>query len=395
MALAEAFRPAAPVSSRDLFAGRTEQMSELLSVMAQPGQHGVIFGERGVGKTSLATVMARGITPGRLATRVNCDSNDTFTTVWRKVMENIQFEVEQPAFGFSDEVKTTVVSAARYVPADDVAPDDVRRVLHALGLSSPVVVFIDEFDRLTAPGIDALFADTIKTLSDQEVPATIVLVGVADDVDELIAEHGSIERALVQVRMPRMSRLELAVIVNQGFDFAEMRMDADALDRITRLSQGLPHYTHMLAQQAGMAALDDAVAQASLAHVDAAVFRSIEKAQQSLRSSYHTATFSTRTTLYREVLLACALAKGDELGFFAASDVREPLTRIMGRRYEIPAFAQHLNELSERRRGPVLQKKGSTRRFRYRFVNPLLQPHVIMRGLSEGLIDANLLVDAA
>ncbi len=35
----------------------------------------------------------------------------------------------------------------------------------------------------------------------------------------------------------------------------------------------------------------------------------------------------------------------------------------------------------------MLQKKGSTRRFRYRFVNPLLQPYVIMKGLSEDLIE--------
>jgi len=52
----------------------------------------------------------------------------------------------------------------------------------------------------------------------------------------------------------------------------------------------------------------------------------------------------------------------------------------MGKPYDIPAFAQHLNDLSESGRGPVLQKKGSTRRFRYRFINPLLQPYVIMKG---------------
>jgi hypothetical protein len=34
----------------------------------------------------------------------------------------------------------------------------------------------------------------------------------------------------------------------------------------------------------------------------------------------------------------------------------------------------------------VLQKRGSPRQFRYRFVNPLLQPYVVMRGLSEGAV---------
>ena len=64
-------------------------------------------------------------------------------------------------------------------------------------------------------------------------------------------------------------------------------------------------------------------------------------------SAYHSATFSTRETLYRQVLLACALAPGDDLRYFASADVRAPLSMIMGRPYDIPAFSQHLNELSD------------------------------------------------
>ncbi|MFY9579349.1 MAG: hypothetical protein WAQ33_08485 [Gaiellaceae bacterium] len=38
----EAFRPAAPIDRRSLFSGRSEQISELFSIAAQPGQHAVI-----------------------------------------------------------------------------------------------------------------------------------------------------------------------------------------------------------------------------------------------------------------------------------------------------------------------------------------------------------------
>jgi hypothetical protein len=66
---------------------------------------------------------------------------------------------------------------------------------------------------------------------------------------------------------------------------------------------------------------------------------------------------------------------------------------IMGRRYEIPAFSQQLNALSDPAggRGPILEKAGRTRKFRFRFINPLLQPYVVMRGLAEGMIDADAL----
>jgi hypothetical protein len=275
----------------------------------------------------------------------------------------------------------------------EARPDDVRSVLQLLASYGQVTVFVDEFDRLPRNGAQGMFADTIKTLSDQLVRATIIVVGVADNVSELIAEHASIERALIQIHMPRMSIVELSEIVTRGIETAQLSIDQEAVDRITQLSQGLPHYTHLLAQLAGRSALDEMRTHVSLGDVDVAVSRAISKAQQSIMDVYHRATLSTRTTLYPQVLLACALAPGDDFGFFAAADVRAPLSRIMGKPYDIPAFAQHLNELSEAPRGPVLQKKGATRRFRYRFINPLLQPYVIMKGLSDGLIDAKALGD--
>jgi Cdc6-like AAA superfamily ATPase len=391
-ALAQAFRPAAPIDSRDLFAGRTTQLNEIFGVVAQPGQHGVIFGERGVGKTSLSTVSAEliGSTPAMTA-RVNCDTGDSFATVWKKALEQIEVIVRTPGFGFAGDSEEMLGSAARYLGESEVTPDDVRRVLQLLAGYGHVTIFVDEFDRLPVNGAQTMFADTIKTLSDQLIRATIVIVGVADNVGELIQEHASIERALVQIQMPRMSAPELAEIVTRGMKTAEMTIEEVASDRITQLSQGLPHYTHLLAQLAAQSALDEMRTNVTLEDVDAATDRAISRAQQSIMDGYHRATLSTRKTLYPQVVLACALAPGDDFGFFAAADVREPLSTIMSKPYDIPAYAQHLKQLSESSRGPVLQKKGTARRFRYRFINPLLQPYVIMKGLSEGMIDSSML----
>ena len=249
-----------------------------------------------------------------------------------------------------------------------------------------IVVFVDEFDRLADHAARTLFADTIKILSDQLVAATIVLVGVADDVDELIREHGSVERALVQIHMPRMARDELAEIVTRGIEAAKMTIGKTAVARIAALSQGLPHYTHLLGQHAAHAALDAGRTDVTLADVDRAVNRAIDRAQQSIMDAYRRATVSDRRSLYPQVLLASALASEDEYGFFSAADVSERLAGITGKEHSPASFAQHLDELAGPERGPVLQKRGAPRRFRYRFVNPLLQPYVVMRGLSDGSV---------
>jgi hypothetical protein len=158
---------------------------------------------------------------------------------------------------------------------------------------------------------------------------------------------------------------------------------------ISALSQGLPHYTHLLGLHSARAANDAAESIIKTKHVRVAIREALGKAQQSIVAAYHRATMSPRReNLYPQVLLACALAKCDDLGYFAAADVRGPMTRIMGRPYEIPAFSRHLNDFCEETRGPMLTKIGTRRRFRFRFITPLMQPYVIMRGLDSGLIES-------
>jgi hypothetical protein len=84
--------------------------------------------------------------------------------------------------------------------------------------------------------------------------------------------------------------------------------------------------------------------------------------------------------------LACVLADEDEFGFFVASDVREALGRILDKPPGPAACARQLDELSREERGAVLQKHGPAKTARYRFVDPLLQPYVAMRGVSEGVV---------
>lgn len=384
------FRPAAPINQRALFAGRVEQLRAVVDAVNQPGQHAIIFGERGVGKTSLANVLydfLKSEGEDVIAPKINCDASDDFTSLWQKVFGEVQIVQETRRAGFTGQKGEKRFNLAELLPKK-VRPYDVRRTLALLAQDSNVVIIIiDEFDRVRGEENSALLADTIKTLSDQDVPATLVVVGVADDVDQLIREHLSIERALVQIRMPRMSPKEVEEIIALGLARLEMEIEKDALDFITSLSQGLPHYTHLLGLYASREAIDYSTRKIQLPHVDAAMKRAVENAQQSMLSAHHEATTSPRKdSLFKEVLLACALAPVDDLGYFAAADVRQPIHAITGKQYEIPAFARHLNQFCEDARGAILKRIGEPRRLRFRFANPLTQPFVVMHGLATGLI---------
>ena len=398
--LGSAFSPGAPINKQDLFAGRINQLNEVLTAVAARGRHVVVFGERGVGKTSLARILAdvargAGLVGLRTGT-LNCSVDDDFNSVWRKVFRDLAVVREVQGIGFQSETKSDVVTLERvldaFSPDAPATPDDVRQALGHLG---ECIIIIDELDRIRHDQFSGQLADTLKTLSDHSVPATVVLVGVADSIDELIAEHASVERSITQVHMPRMSRDELVVILEKGYEAVGMSVDPGAAARIAALSRGLPHFTHLLGQQAGIRAVRANESVVSSAHISAALASAVRNTAQSIQRSYHEATFSPRTnTHHPAVLLACALVPTDDLGFFAASDVRAPLSKIMGRDVDIPAFAKHLNDFSSSVRGPVLQKVGTTRRFRYRFINPLLQPFVILKGVEEGRVTDEMLAQS-
>lgn len=382
-ALSEAFSPSAPIDQRSLFSGRIGQLTDVLNVMGQKGQHAILFGERGVGKTSLARVISRVSTQNpAVVASVNCDPSTTYAALWKKIAREISINHRQDGIGFTAGATTKTGSLADYLP-DSITPDDIRHLFSRIGRT---LIVIDEFDRITDQETATLMADTVKTLSDHAVDTTLLLVGVADSVDSLIAEHQSVERALVQIRMPRMSRVELLEIISKGLEQAAMTITDDARQKITTLSQGLPHYTHLLTQNAAQRAAINDRAEVGAHDVRAAIDNALAKAQQSIISTYHRATSSPRENLYPQVLLACAMAQPDNLGYFASMDVRQPLSKIMGRPYEIPAFSQHLNAFCDHGRGPVLQRTGTARRYRFRFINPLLQPYVLMNGIKKQYI---------
>ena len=88
---AEVFSPGAPINERELFAGRIEQIATLLDVVHQRGKHAVVYGERGVGKTSLTNIFHLAISgPSHpLVIKINCDPLETFLSVWQKIFRRI------------------------------------------------------------------------------------------------------------------------------------------------------------------------------------------------------------------------------------------------------------------------------------------------------------------
>ena len=76
------------------------------------------------------------------------------------------------------------------------------------------------------------FADLIKAFSDNNINTTIVIVGIADDISDLIGSHPSLERCLKQIKMPRMSDKESEEIILKGLSKLELTISDNIKNKI-------------------------------------------------------------------------------------------------------------------------------------------------------------------
>jgi len=381
------FKPKGPIREPELFAGRERQMLAVRDAIQDECGHAVIYGERGVGKTSLA-VIAQTYGSGDISLRVNCDENDTFESLWGKVIDELSTHCERP--GVKTEVCEHAEKVTEMLNHDEISADRVRQAMRLLSEVSGVVVVFDEYDQVVDSVARSQIASTIKALSDHHVTATLLLVGVADDVTRLIDDHRSTQRPLSQIHMQRMTADEIEKIIDHGYERLRLSIDRDVKYAMIHLPQGLPSYAHRLAQEAARAALMSSREAVVKADLRRAVDVALSVSDQSLTDAYTVAIASAhKDNKYATVLCAAALAEVDATGYFLQGALREPLAEITNERWDIPRYSRHVYHLCDDR-GPVLERIGRERHWRYRFIDPMMRAYIIMKAFNAGA-DPNLL----
>jgi Cdc6-like AAA superfamily ATPase len=385
--LSAVFKAKGPIREPELFAGRERQLLAVRDAIQDECGHAVIYGERGVGKTSLA-VIAQTLGSGDISLRVNCDENDSFESLWNKIIDELSMYCDRP--GVSADVCQHAEVVTEMLSHGEISADRVRQALRLLSEASPVVVVFDEYDQIEDSLARSQMASTIKALSDHHVSATLVLVGVADDVTNLIDAHRSTQRPLSQVHMQRMTPDEIEKIIDHGYGRLHLSIAHDVKYAMVHLPQGLPSYAHRLAQEAARAALmadREDVVERDLKH---AVQVALDLSDQSLTQAYMAAIASAhKDNKYATVLCAAALAEVDATGYFLQGALREPLGVLTQEKWDIPRYSRHVYHLCDDR-GPVLERIGRERHWRYRFVDPMMRAYIIMKAFDDGA-DPNLL----
>lgn len=377
------FSPTHPIKQKEFFQGRLQQLEKICEAINENGQHAILYGDRGVGKTSLANIMTNSFT-NLYPVKVTCNRGDTFKTLWKRALSEIKHSSTNEGIGFMPiqiDFKVSLLDSINI--NSDTFSTDIESLLKLLNQQHFLFIF-DEFDNVLDKEMRKSFADLIKSFSDNITNCTIVLVGIAHNVEALIGSHQSLERCLKQVLMPRMSDEESAEIIDNGLNRLSITIEPKIKKKIIDFSSGFPHYIHLLCKYGSRNIINEDRNNFSNEDLKISISNGIENTSEQLKSSYRDAIVGLSTTdKWKNVLFACALSTLDEFNCFSISDVSTEYSKITKVIVKNASIIYNLNQLCEKNRGSILEKINTGVNTRYRFINPMIRAFIKLKISSE------------
>jgi Cdc6-like AAA superfamily ATPase len=295
----DTFMPSQHIADKDRFCGRKEQLKRALKALARAGSSIVVYGDRGVGKSSFVEMIKliaqdqaqlvydfnfKHLLPKQhgfqyKVVSLECDAEtDTSEKVLQRLLTSPQgfgdlvssrmqavHETTKSGLGFSVIPKILSMSGSserkidhKAIPEDSVA-ETFRNVLHfvcknILRDREKLLIVIDEFDLVTDT---RLIASLIKTCSRDNTK--FLIAGVAESYQDLIKEHPSIHRQLDQgtigLRPMESNEVEAIFKLAEHLNKGLISFHGELVRDVHEKSGGYPGYVHRL----GQIALDEFV----------------------------------------------------------------------------------------------------------------------------------------
>ncbi len=385
----QAFTPFAPIELPDFFAGRLHVIEDIRGELEAPGRQVAIYGERGVGKTSLALLLY--FFAGYDDEHVHifrCDDGTTFDDIGVHLLTEVGaalgIDEVQTETGRSGEGRIGPFAAslarrttATYRPVRDGQAITPGRMLQTFREHRGLLI-IDEFDRVRDAQTKTRVAEMIKHFSDARSAAKIVIVGVAETLNDLIGQHESLSRSLAQIGLGRMEELELQDIITRGSQRIGADFERSVASKVVRLADGFPHFVHLLCMYSSLYAGDTLKSDTNAKpyvgdrEYHLGLKSAISKSEHSLKEDYESSVVTTRkkSDIYELTLRAMALSEERDV---QVRELARHASWLASEEYRPEKFSNALGELIKPERRRVLTK---VRDGYYKFTNPLMRPYV-------------------
>jgi Cdc6-like AAA superfamily ATPase len=386
-ALREAFTPTRPKSAMNaLFIGRLQILRRIIQAIEEERAHVVLFGDRGRGKTSVANAIGQiASQAGYLTVKLTCSAELGFEDIFRKLLSRIPSTYHQAGLDHPFSARRGFGNFDELLPAGGFSATGLQEILAEIS-GTHVLFVLDEYDRVTGEDVRNKLAELIKNLTDGNVAVTLLIVGVAETVNQLLGKHPSIQRSLVAVHLPLMTDRELERLIVAGSEAAGVVFPPEVRQRIIHLSKGLPYYGQLLSLHTARNGLSRGSQTVDVDDLANAVDRCVAEAERTVIDAYARAVGTDRRTSFADVLFLAAQCPADEYGVFHPAELTQVTVGPNAEPASLLSLQYPLSRLTEDERGNVLERISEAGGFRYRFRHQMMRQYVLMRQARERML---------
>jgi Cdc6-like AAA superfamily ATPase len=273
--LRNAFVPSQPVMDPRMFSGRTGTLESIIRSVEDQRLHIVVFGDRGLGKTSMLHMLSLAAREARyIVIYISCGASTRFEEAFRSVAAELPLLYHRGVSPISSGAEIGT-SLADLLPAGSLTPRQFAEAAAKL-VGTRVLIVLDEFDRVESAAFRRDIAELIKTLSDISARVQLIIGGVANDLADLVGHVPSIRRSLSAFRLSAMSDEEVRDIISHGEQNSGMTFSPSAVNKVVEAALGSPYLCNLICHIAAMTALDDRRTQVEVHDVVSALAQAVE-----------------------------------------------------------------------------------------------------------------------
>lgn len=311
--------PARPIQSIEYLQGRAKELDKIEKSLFARGRHIFIYGDRGVGKSSLAAAAANQCqSTDSPYIDVSCGPDSTL----KSIVANIAYQAMNSSRVRKTKLTTNAAIEYRFLKlgaSKEVTHNDLYSEIHTLldavavlqevasiHSERPIVV-LDEFDRLENKAEAHLFADLVKQLGDKKVNITFFFTGVGKTLEELLGAHPSAIRQFETIELLKLSWDARWDIAKRAANAFGVEIDEQVCVRIAAVSDGYPYYVHLITEKLLWRVWEDeaVITEVGREHYQLALRDAIESINPELKRPYGMAV-NQRTEDFEKVLWATA-----------------------------------------------------------------------------------------
>ena len=372
--LRKTFTPAQPMGDRSLFAGRRDLLGTVIRGIEDTRVHTIIYGQRGIGKTSLLHVVADAAREARyLVAYVSCGATASFDETFRAIASEIPLRFHASYGPKAPEAEAGGVFG-QLLPAEPISPRLASEICAKVS-GTRVLVIVDEFDRCGSLEFRRDIAEFLKNLSDRSVRVQLVIAGVAENFDDLLESGVLVQRNVIALEVSRMSADEARDLLRVGQEFSGVEFEENAVDLLVAAANGLPYIISLLAQHAGLAALTQG--KMSVSRVD--VMTAVDSALAEMKGRIPRRSWAQLSRVINEgadaLLGPLAAVARAENGRFTSEDIK---TASMG-----PLDMARAQALVDRlaREGVLVMRESEDAGGQYRFLDQNVLPYLWLKAV--------------